>query len=372
MSKNKARSIERKLTSVKKNVADAWEKFEYPNLFGGGPITDPQGRIVSLEITAFGHVAKFFEEDDVQNRLREAIRKNNLEFSGFNEAEVDVNIKKSVDLKPPLPSKPIFIMKSYELQSYLSTLIRYINKLNGDEVPNGLTWGLNKDVPPPSGWRNELLDFSKYGVGGPEIKFGGHGKLPPMIKDIILHYFYLLEVNPNDALNILEDYEDRPVDNLSFIPPPPDFVIPAWATPCSGESTVASEYEHEGSETEDIVPEETRERIVLRLKVPHQASSSPAKKRYRSPSISPEEGSPQASSTMRSPLILRLSQQRNLSKPAKKSARLSTTLGMICGFCSDPVTKLDIKSKNNLVQCGNHRVHKYCQQDCIEAHGDLL
>ena len=76
MSNNKARSIERKLTSVKKNVADAWEKFEYPNLFGGGPITDPQGRIVSLEITAFGHVAKFFEEDDVQNRLREAIRTN--------------------------------------------------------------------------------------------------------------------------------------------------------------------------------------------------------------------------------------------------------------------------------------------------------
>ena len=68
---------------------------------------------------------------------------------------------------------------------------------------------------------------------------------------IILHYFHLLEVNPNDALNILEDYEDRPVDNLSFIPPPPDFVIPAWANPCSGKSTVAtvaSEYEHEGSE----------------------------------------------------------------------------------------------------------------------------
>ena len=102
-----------------------------------------------------------------------------------------------------------------------------------------------------------------------------------MIKDIILHYFYLLGINPNDAQNIPEDYEDRPVDNLSFIPPPPDFVIPAWATPCSGESTVAtiaSEHEHEGSETEDIVPEETRERIVLRLKVPHQASSSPTKK----------------------------------------------------------------------------------------------
>ena len=68
MSKNKARAIERKLTSVKKNVADAWEKLEYPNLFEGGPIMYPQGRVVSLEITAFGHVAKFFEEDDVQIR----------------------------------------------------------------------------------------------------------------------------------------------------------------------------------------------------------------------------------------------------------------------------------------------------------------
>ena len=49
-----------------------------------------------MNITAFGHVARFFEEDDVQNRLREAIRKNNIEYSGLNEEKDEVQIKKSV------------------------------------------------------------------------------------------------------------------------------------------------------------------------------------------------------------------------------------------------------------------------------------
>ena len=59
----------------------------------------------------------------------------------------------------------------------------------------------------PSGWRNELLDFSLYGGAG--IKYAGQGKLPPMIKDLVVHYFYLLGLNPNDGLEIPEDYEDR-------------------------------------------------------------------------------------------------------------------------------------------------------------------
>jgi len=59
MSKNKARDIERKITTITKNVKDAWEKLEYPNLFGGGPVMDPHGKLISLNITAFGHVAAF-------------------------------------------------------------------------------------------------------------------------------------------------------------------------------------------------------------------------------------------------------------------------------------------------------------------------
>ena len=47
-------------------------------------------------------------------------------------------------------------------------------------VPGGLTWGI-------TGWNN---DFFNHG-GGPGIKYGGQGKLPPMLKDIVIHYFYL-------------------------------------------------------------------------------------------------------------------------------------------------------------------------------------
>ena len=82
---NKARGIERKITGIAKNATEAWEKLQNPNCFGGGPVTDPQGKLISLNITAFGNLAKFFEEPDIQARLREAIRKNNLEFSGYKE-----------------------------------------------------------------------------------------------------------------------------------------------------------------------------------------------------------------------------------------------------------------------------------------------
>ena len=78
MSKNKARDIERKITAITKNVKDAWEKLEYPNLFGGGPVMDPQGKLIYLNITAFGHVAAFFEDEEIQSTLREAIRKKNI------------------------------------------------------------------------------------------------------------------------------------------------------------------------------------------------------------------------------------------------------------------------------------------------------
>ena len=70
---------------------------------------------------------------------------------------------------------------------------------------------------------------SKY--GGPGTSYSG-GRLPPRIKDLIVHYFYLLGLNPNHhACNVPEDYEERDLDKLAFIPPPPDFVIPVWADP---------------------------------------------------------------------------------------------------------------------------------------------
>ena len=70
------------------------------------------------------------------------------------------------------------------------------------------------------------MDFYKY--GGPGKKYDGRGKLPPMVRDMIIHYFYLLGLNPNDHA---KDYEDRGLDDLPFIPPPPHFVVPDWATP---------------------------------------------------------------------------------------------------------------------------------------------
>ena len=68
------------------------------------------------------HLAKFFEDEQIQAVIWEAMMKNKLEYSGFVEAKDDVVIRKSVDSLPPPPPIPIFLMKSYALQSYLSIL----------------------------------------------------------------------------------------------------------------------------------------------------------------------------------------------------------------------------------------------------------
>ena len=126
-------------------------------------------------------------------------------------------------------------------------------------MPGGLTWGLgNKDAALPSGWRNDL-DFYKY--GGPGTSYSG-GRLPPRIKDIIVHYFYLLGINPNyHARTVPEGYEERDLDNLAFflppqencqdefddkidldnlefIPPPPETATPTAAIACPRSSRV--------------------------------------------------------------------------------------------------------------------------------------
>ena len=88
-------------------------------------MVDGQGKIVSISITAYGHVAKVFEEEGIQKRLEEAFRRNNFEYTGFEDQELENGIKKGVKSKVvPEPPLPIFLMKSYALQSYLSTLMR--------------------------------------------------------------------------------------------------------------------------------------------------------------------------------------------------------------------------------------------------------
>ena len=87
----------------------------------------------------------------------------------------------------------------------------------------------HKDAELPEGWRNQLLDFYLY--GGPGTAYGGSGKLPPRVRDIIVHYFYLLGLNPNiHAKKVPADYKERDLE-FSFIPPPPDFQLPVWADP---------------------------------------------------------------------------------------------------------------------------------------------
>ena len=208
------------------------------------------------------------------------------------------------------------------------------------------------------------MDF--YSYGGPGIKYSGIGKLPPMIKDIIVHYFHLLGMNPNEGIDIPDGYQPKNLDNLSCIPPPDDFVYPGWSKlhrQVEMEDALVDAQETPGTE-------DSHEPIILRI------PKSRYTKRTRSPSPSLE---PQASSTLRSeddapersPIVMRLSKQIILSKPAKKSSRLSSSLGERCDYCGEKVTVIDIKSKNYLVKCDTHKVHKYCQKDCLEAHAGM-
>ena len=88
---------------------------------------DPTGRIVSLDIVAYGFVAEVFEDEYVHDRLMEAFKKNKEQFILFDLAEQhEFRIKKKVESCPPKPLLPIFLMKSYNLQSYFSQLIRYM------------------------------------------------------------------------------------------------------------------------------------------------------------------------------------------------------------------------------------------------------
>ena len=39
-----------------------------------------------------------------------------------------------------------------------------------------------------------------------------------------------------------------------------------------------------------------------------------------------------------------------------------------CAYCGERISAIDLKSKNMLISCSGHQVHKYCKQDCIAGH----
>ena len=72
----------------------------------------------------------------------------------------------------------------------------------------------------------------------------------------------------------------------------------------------------------------------------------------------------------------RASSKRNKSKQdtsasvsiSRSNQSSRNSMKEFCAFCADEVTPLDIKSKNGIVECSGHKVHKYCKPDCVKAH----
>ena len=75
---NTARDNKRRLAAIKKQVKDSWEACRNPNYFGGAPVMDPTGKIIAIDVSAFGFVAEVFEDSYVQEKLLESFRKNNV------------------------------------------------------------------------------------------------------------------------------------------------------------------------------------------------------------------------------------------------------------------------------------------------------
>ena len=99
------------MVNIKKKVNESWTKSQNPNMFGGCPVLDNTGKIISVEVSAFGFVAEFFESEEIQTRLIEAFRKNNIEFTGKKDEDLDDDgIKDNVDEFPPELDVPIFLL----------------------------------------------------------------------------------------------------------------------------------------------------------------------------------------------------------------------------------------------------------------------
>ena len=75
------KDMERSMVNIKKKVNENWTKSQNPNMFGGCPVVDNTGKIISVEISAFGYFAEFSESEEIQTCLIEAFRKN-MEFTG--------------------------------------------------------------------------------------------------------------------------------------------------------------------------------------------------------------------------------------------------------------------------------------------------
>ena len=47
------------MANIKKKVDESWTKSQNPNMFGGCPVLDNTGKIISVEVAAYGFVAEF-------------------------------------------------------------------------------------------------------------------------------------------------------------------------------------------------------------------------------------------------------------------------------------------------------------------------
>ena len=92
------------MVNIKKKVNESWTKSLNPNMFGGCPVVDNTGKMISVEISTFGFVAEFFESEEIQTRLIDAFRKNNMEFTGKKYEDLDDDgIEHNVAEFPPEP-----------------------------------------------------------------------------------------------------------------------------------------------------------------------------------------------------------------------------------------------------------------------------
>ena len=225
-------------------------------------------------------------------------------------------------------------------------------------MPGGLQWGLaSRDAQVPEGWRDDLLEFSKF--GGPGTSYEGSGKLTPRVRDLICHYFYLLGLDANDFCKSKPaDYKERDISKLTFLPPPAEFNVPRWSILFDGESERPSNSNKRrreqttsssSSESESEVQEEEGEPIIV-----------------------PEED--EEAEGPRPKIVLhiqrsRISKPGGHSKPPKKTAKKTANRPLVhCLECGEPETDVDLRMKNGFVPCSDHQVHKYCQQACIDNH----
>ena len=72
---NMKRDQDRRMVNIKKKVNESWTKSQNPNMFGGCPVVDNTGKMISVEISTFVFVAEFFESEEIQTRLIEAFKK---------------------------------------------------------------------------------------------------------------------------------------------------------------------------------------------------------------------------------------------------------------------------------------------------------